>query len=101
MTIQAVPGQAQFGVDAWVTKLKMPIFKGEDAYGWIYRVERYFVIIGLTEREKLMAAALCLDGKALTWYKWNEQRQLMQSWIEFKESLLGRFRLSEKGDIHE
>ncbi|GKB47031.1 hypothetical protein Tco_0897784 [Tanacetum coccineum] len=25
-------------------KLKMPIFEGEDAHGWIYRMERYFGI---------------------------------------------------------
>ena len=47
-------GQTQFGVDSRVRKLKMPIFEGEDAYGWVYRVERYFTINGLSEREKLM-----------------------------------------------
>nr|GFB95185.1 ankyrin repeat-containing protein [Tanacetum cinerariifolium] len=26
-------------------KLKMPVFEGEDAYGWIYRVEWYFEIL--------------------------------------------------------
>ena len=34
----------QFGVDSRVRKLKMSIFEGEDAYGWMYRVERYFTI---------------------------------------------------------
>ena len=58
-------GQTQFGADPRVRKLKMPIFKGEDAYGWVYRVERYFTINGPSEREKLMAAALCLEGKTL------------------------------------
>ncbi|KAL9409374.1 hypothetical protein AB3S75_047714 [Citrus x aurantiifolia] len=43
----------------------MPIFEGEDAYGWVYRVERYFTINGLSEREKLMAATLCLEGRRL------------------------------------
>ncbi|XP_024035682.1 glycine-rich cell wall structural protein 1.0-like [Citrus clementina] len=32
-------GQTQFGVDSRVRKLKMPILEGEDAYGWVYRVE--------------------------------------------------------------
>ena len=51
----------------------MPIFKGENAYGWVYRVERYFAINGLLERKKLMAAALCLEGNAFMWFKWREQ----------------------------
>lgn len=25
-----------------IRKLKMPIFDGEDAYGWMYKVERHF-----------------------------------------------------------
>ncbi|GKB27084.1 hypothetical protein Tco_0866485, partial [Tanacetum coccineum] len=34
-------------------KLKMPVFDGEDAYGWIYRVERYFEIQGIPPQEQL------------------------------------------------
>ena len=62
-------GQTQFGADSRVRKLKMPIFEGDDAYGWVYRVECYFTNNGLLEREKLMAAALCLEGKALAWFQ--------------------------------
>ncbi|GJX36593.1 putative mitochondrial protein [Tanacetum coccineum] len=34
-------------------KLKMPIFDGEDAYGWIYRMERFFKIQGVEALEQL------------------------------------------------
>lgn len=34
--------QAQTGVDARVTKLKIPIFKWEGECGWIYRAQKYF-----------------------------------------------------------
>lgn len=88
-------GQDQTGVDARIKKLKMPIFEGEDAYGWIYHVERYFMVNGLSEGEKLMAAALFLEAKAVVWYRWSEQRQPMQSWVEFKDRLLERFRSSK------
>ena len=47
----------------------MTIFLGEDAHRWVYRVECNFAINGLLEREKLMMAALCLDGKALAWFQ--------------------------------
>ncbi|GJY10945.1 hypothetical protein Tco_0379130, partial [Tanacetum coccineum] len=40
-------------------------FKATDAYGWIYRVERYFEIQELPQQEQLRAAALCMDGEAL------------------------------------
>ncbi|GKD53405.1 putative mitochondrial protein [Tanacetum coccineum] len=50
-------------------KLKMPIFEGDDAHGWIYRVERYFEVQGVIRRERLRAAALCLEGEALAWYR--------------------------------
>ncbi|GJS71806.1 hypothetical protein Tco_0704647 [Tanacetum coccineum] len=54
-----------------VRKLKMPVFEGEDAYGWIYRVERYFEIQGLSQQEQLRATALCMEGEALSWYRWS------------------------------
>lgn len=77
--------------DPKIRKLKMPVFEGEDAHGWIYRVERYFLVNGLTEGERLMAAALCLEGKALAWYQWRETRYPIRSWEEFKDRLLERF----------
>nr|GEW33076.1 ankyrin repeat-containing protein [Tanacetum cinerariifolium] len=49
-------------------KLKMSIFEGDDAYGWIYRVEHYFEVQGVIRREHLRVAALCLEGEALAWY---------------------------------
>ncbi|GJU41638.1 hypothetical protein Tco_1194595 [Tanacetum coccineum] len=64
-------------------KLKMPVFEGEDAYGWIYRVERYFEIQGLPHQEQLQAAALCMEGEALSW------------------RLLIRFQQSKEGNLYE
>ena len=48
-----------------------------------------------------MAAALCLEGKALAWFQWREQRQPMRSWGEFKDWLLERFRATQEGDLPE
>ncbi|KAI0519065.1 hypothetical protein KFK09_006505 [Dendrobium nobile] len=89
------------GGDRKVRKLKMPIFEGDDAYGWIYKVERYFAVNGLTEEEKLSAAGLCLEGKALSWYQWRDQRRPIRSWGEFKDSLLERFQTDRGGDFYE
>ncbi|GJZ61025.1 hypothetical protein Tco_0617162 [Tanacetum coccineum] len=64
-------------------KLKMPLFDGEDAYGWIYRVERYFEIQELPLQEQLRAAALCMEDEALSW------------------RLLIRFQQSQEGNPYE
>ena len=46
----------------------MLVFTGENPNGWIFRADRYFATYGLTEEEKLVAAAMSLDGDALSWY---------------------------------
>ena len=67
----------------------------------MYRVKRYFTINRLSEREKLRAATLCLEGKALAWFQWPEQRQPLRPWGEFNEKVLERFRATQEGDLHE
>lgn len=62
-----------------VGKLKMSVFDGEDVHEWINRVERYFAMNGLAEEEKLMMAALCLEGKVLACYQCRETRYLIRS----------------------
>ncbi|KAI0510225.1 hypothetical protein KFK09_010826 [Dendrobium nobile] len=89
------------GRDPKVRKLKMPIFEGEDGHGWIYKVERYFAVNGLTDDEKLTAAGLCLEGKALAWYQWRDRREPIRTWREFKDCLLERFRADGGGDFYE
>lgn len=69
-------------------KLEIPIFKGEardDPLGWFHRVERYFIVNRLTEKDKLDAAMLCLEGESLEWYQWGEERTPMDTWAKFKE----------------
>ncbi|KAI0501936.1 hypothetical protein KFK09_016881 [Dendrobium nobile] len=87
--------------DTRMRKLKVPVFEGEDAYGWVYRVERYFAVNGVTEEEKLMAVPICLEGKSLAWFQWIEGRQPIRSWEEFKDLLLHRFRVSSEGTHYE
>ncbi|GJX32127.1 hypothetical protein Tco_0241982 [Tanacetum coccineum] len=74
---------AYHGFEHRMIKLKMPVFVGEEAYGWIYRVERYFEIQGLPQHEQLRAAALCMEGEALSW------------------RLLIRFQQSQEGNLYE
>lgn len=53
-------------------KIELPIFTGEDALGWIGKIERYFRYRGLSEREKMEAVFVAVEGKALSWMQWWE-----------------------------
>lgn len=50
-------------------KLELTIFQGEDPHGWIFRAERYFAINDIEEGERVMAASVCIEGRALGWYQ--------------------------------
>nr|GEW09177.1 putative mitochondrial protein [Tanacetum cinerariifolium] len=62
------------GYDHRMRKIKMPLFDGEDAHGWIYKAERYF------------------ESKA---------RAPFRSWEELKRRFLDRFQPSQEGNLHE
>ncbi|CAI9295062.1 unnamed protein product [Lactuca saligna] len=81
-------------------KIKAPIFEGEDAFGWIYKVERFFEIQDIGVRDRLKAATICLDGKALAWFRWSQARDPFRSWEDLKERLLERFQLTGEGNLY-
>lgn len=52
-------------------ELEVSIFKGaegEDPHGWLHRLERYFVVNWLTDKDELDVIVLCLEGEALKWH---------------------------------
>ncbi|KAF4348653.1 hypothetical protein G4B88_007400 [Cannabis sativa] len=59
--------------------------------------ERYFGLQRLSPPEQLEAAVLCLEGAALNWFRWENQRQAIKSWEELKSLLLRRFRPKAEG----
>ncbi|CAH1416794.1 unnamed protein product [Lactuca virosa] len=79
----------------------MPIFDGDDVYGWIYQAERYFDIHGIEEKDQIKAIAIYMEGRTVSWYHWNEERAPCHSWEGFKRKLLDRFQESQKGGIYE
>ncbi|GKD56006.1 hypothetical protein Tco_1289393, partial [Tanacetum coccineum] len=83
--------------DYMFKKLKMSIFDGEDAYGWIYRIERFFKVQGVEALEQLQVAELCLEGEALSWYCWSEGRSPFCSWKGLNRRLLNRFQQTQQG----
>lgn len=71
--------------------MEIPVFSGDDPHGWIIRVERYFRINGVREREKLDAVVIAMEGRALNWFQWWEEQAAMRTWEEFKVAVKRRF----------
>lgn len=82
-------------------KLDMPIFDGSDPDGWILRVERYFGFYKLTEAEMLDAVVVALEGDALRWYQWENNRHPIRRWADLKVYLLRQFRTINGGSLYE
>ncbi|KAJ1406266.1 hypothetical protein SESBI_25185 [Sesbania bispinosa] len=61
-------------------KLEIPLFSGDDAYGW-----------GVLEQERLQAVMVAMEGKALSWLRWWRICVSNPSWEEFKAAVIRRF----------
>ena len=72
-------------------RLEIPVFKGEDAYGWLVRVERYFRIYEIRTQEKVDAVVLAMEDRALNWFQWWEEQAPLRTWEEFKLAVIRRF----------
>lgn len=73
-------------------KLEIPIYDGEsDAYNWINKLERFFRMRDILEEEKIQAAMVALDGKALSCFQWWETCNSDIEWEDFKLAILERF----------
>ena len=79
-----------FGAEQW-RRIELPLFQGEDAPGWVDRIERYFQIRGVPPEEWLTAAKVAVEGQALTWFHWWEATAAVHSWPRFREAVVKRF----------
>lgn len=57
------------GLDYRPPRMELPLFSGENPDSWVYRTERYFLLMHLTEPQMLETAIIGLDGDALTWFQ--------------------------------
>lgn len=84
-----------------VRKLDFPFFFGEDPDGWVNKVERYFDVYQLSEKEKMGAASLGLEGDALAWFQWENKRRAITNWRTLRRMLLKHFRGRRGGSLME
>ena len=64
------------------------------AYSWINKLECFFQMRDILEEEKIQAAMVALDGKALSWFQWWETCNSDIGWGDFKVVILERFQTS-------
>ena len=50
------------------------------------------MINGITDKEKTQLAMVCLEGAALGWLQWHDNRRPFRDWVDFKTGLLERFK---------
>ncbi|KAL5565182.1 hypothetical protein UlMin_028346 [Ulmus minor] len=79
-------------------RLELPLFEGENPFGWLFRAKRYFAVNGIAEGEKVFAASVCLEGQALNWFQWIEAQTPFKSWRDFRTAVLRRFGRAQDGD---
>ncbi|KAL5547693.1 hypothetical protein UlMin_002924 [Ulmus minor] len=79
-------------------KLELPLFEGDDPFGWLFRADRYFTVNGIAEGEKVYAASVCLEGPALNWFQWVDSQTPFRSWRDFRAAVLQRFGRAQEGD---
>ncbi|XP_057449034.1 uncharacterized protein LOC130740445 [Lotus japonicus] len=72
-------------------KIDLPVFNGDDAYGWIVRVERFFRLNEVDDTEKVRLLVVAMEERALNWFQWWEEQTPERTWEAFKEALVRRF----------
>lgn len=72
-------------------KIDLPLFNGEDAHGWIVRVERFFSLNHIDDGEKVKLLVIAMEDRALNWFQWWEEHAPERTWEVFKEALIRRF----------
>ena len=77
--------------DGLIRRIELPLFNGDDSYGWIALVERYFRIGGYSEAMKIELVSISLSGDVLSWFNSEILRQPFRNWMDFKQRLIARF----------
>ncbi|KAK2993465.1 hypothetical protein RJ640_005159 [Escallonia rubra] len=87
-----------------VPKLEFPRFSGEDSYGWVRKVDKFFEFNPVEEQYKVNFASIYFDGQAEFWFGTYIKAKGIVCWQEFTKDLHARFsslfRESIIGEFH-
>ena len=54
--------------------MELPIFSGDEAFGWIVKMDHCFTVNGVREGEMTEMVLLAMEGKALNLFLWWEDQ---------------------------
>ena len=80
------------GSGRW-TKMDIPQFTCEHAYGLVNKVERFFHIYIYTHFKR-ETGVVVMEGRALSWFKWWEFCTRNPAWIMLQDITIQRFQPS-------
>ncbi|KAL0823918.1 hypothetical protein Bca101_047595 [Brassica carinata] len=73
-------------------KIEMPVFSGDNPFGWIAQVERYFRLGNFYGLDRLQMVSMSLEGPVLNWFNGELEHDPFTDWHQFKRRLVARFR---------
>ncbi|BAT74153.1 hypothetical protein VIGAN_01176200 [Vigna angularis var. angularis] len=82
-------------------RVEFPTFEGTNPMGWIARVERFFNIQNISEREKIKLAYISMERGASYWFRFWKKKTKNPSWTTLTEALQRRFDGRNRGSIFE
>lgn len=72
-------------------KLDFPRFDGTDALTWIFKFEQYFKYYDISDPQRLVIAAVHLDGDILPWFQLLEKVGRVPNWSMFARAVETHF----------
>lgn len=78
--------------------MDIPRFDGNDALGWIFKINHFFNFHNTQEEQRISIASFYLDGPALNWFQWMYNNNQLTSWPNFLHALRLRFAPSQFED---
>ena len=74
-------------------KMELPVFAGDNAWGWLVKIERYFLVNGIDGDKRMEVVLLAMEGRALNWFQ-NWEEIAFPSWRQFRGAVVRRFQPS-------
>lgn len=86
---------------AWVKKVELPTFEGNNPLGWISRAEKFFQVQKVQDQERMRLAYICMEGDANHWFQFWADKVEEPTWDEFVKALIERFDDCAHGSVYE
>lgn len=72
-------------------RLDFPTFRGQDPYGWLYKVTWFFSFYSTLPHHRMRLTSFHMEGKTFVWFQDFDEFGVLTSWDEFVKVFLLRF----------